>query len=150
MEFHDFDLNALSSLSYRIRTCEFGGGKWKPAALILEFSGVYGCGSGGNRDAAFIAAIKAAALEVLSAQAVVFDLRNMRYEWGNSVWNVLRCRRPSGDALPVALVISDECRAGFASCEGMVPPMFDSLEEALRFVEGPARARVEQLMRGVD
>jgi hypothetical protein len=150
MEFHEFDLNALSSLSYRIRTCEFGG-KWSPAAVILEFSGVYGWGSEGNRDADFIAAIKAAALEVLRAEAVVFDFGNMRYEWGNRIWNVLSCR-PSdgGDALPVALVISDECRKGFASCAEMVPPMFDSLEESLRFVEGPARASVEELMRGID
>ena len=150
MEFHEFDLNALSALSYRIRTCEFGG-KWNPVAVILEFSGVYGWGSKGNRDADFIAAIKAAALEVLHPQAVVFDLRKMRYEWGNRIWNVLPCCGPEkGAALPVALVISDECRKGFASCPGMVPPMFESLEEALRFVEGPARESVEELMQGID
>jgi len=143
MEFHDFDLNALSSLSYRIRTCEFGG-EWNPTAVILEFSGVYGWGSDGNRDADFIAAIKAAALEILCVEAVVFDLRKMRYEWGNRIWNVLGRRQPDGSGtLPVALVISDECRKGFASCAGMVPPMFESLEEALRFVEGPARASLE-------
>lgn len=119
--------------------------------MILEFSGVYGWGSEGNRDADFIAAMKAAALEVLSAEAVVFDLRKFRYEWGNRIWNVLACHRPDGgDALPAVLVISDECRKGFVSCAGMVPPMFVSLEEALRFVEGFARASVEELMRGAE
>jgi len=143
MEFHEFDLDDLSSLSYRIRTCEFGG-ELNPEALILEFSGVYGWGSAGNCDADFIAAIKAAALEILYVNSVVFDFSNMRYEWGNAIWNVLGRHRPGdSESLPVAMVISDECRKGFASCAGMVPPMFESLEEALRFVEGPARASLE-------
>lgn len=150
MDFHDFDLSTLSSLSYRIRTCGFGG-KWNPTALLLIFSGTYGWGSQGNSDADFIAAIKAAALEVLHVHAVVFDFREMQYEWGNRIWNVLPCRQPDGgDSLPVAIVISDQCRKGFSSCAGMVPPMFESLEEALRFVEGPARDAVNELMRGID
>ncbi|MBN9519395.1 hypothetical protein J0H58_12875 [bacterium] len=150
MEIRDFDLHTLSALSYRMRTCEFGG-TWNPTALILEFSGVYGWGSQGNGDADFIAAIKAAALEVLHVEAVVFDFREMSYEWGNRIWEVLHCRRPDGDtSLPVAMVISDECRPGFAGCTKMVPPMFESLEQALRFVEGPSREYLTDLMHGID
>lgn len=150
MYLHDFDLRSLSSLSYRIRICEFGG-KWNPTSLVLEFTGTYRWGSQGNSDADFIAAIKAAALEVLNVHAVVFDLREMSYEWGNRIWNVLPCRNLHGDGyLPVAIVISDKCRKAFSDCAGMVPPMFESLEEALRFVEGPARDSVNELMRGID
>jgi hypothetical protein len=150
MEFRDFDLSTLSALSYRIRTCGFGG-KWNPTALILEFSGTYGWGSQGNSDADFIAAIKAVALEVLRVHAVVFDFREMCYEWGNRIWNVLPCRQPDGGGpLPVAIAISDKCRKGFSSCAGMVPPMFETLEGALQFVEGPACDSVNERMRGVD
>jgi hypothetical protein len=149
MDLCDFDLNALSSLKYRIRTCDFGG-KWSPTAVVLEFSGTYRWGSQGNADADFIAAIKAAALEILHVQAVVFDFRCMSYEWGNRIWNVLPCREPGGDLLPAAIVVGDPCRKGFSSCAGMVPPTFESLDDALRFVEIPARESINELMKDVE
>ena len=149
MELRDFDIHALSSLKYRIRTCDFGG-RWNPTALLLEFSGTYGWGSRGNADADFIAAIKAAALEILHVQAVVFDFRQMSYKWGNRIWNVLPCREPDGDPLPTAIVVSDRCKKGFSSCADMVPPMYDSLEEALRFIEVLARSAIDELMRDAE
>ena len=146
MKIHDLDPSSLSSLSYRIRICSYGG-KWNPAALLLEFSGSYGHGSGGYDDADFIAASKAAALEILDVHAVVFDFGGMSYEWGNRLWNAVRCYRPQcEDMFPTAMVVSEKCRPGFSTCAGMVPPMFDSLEEALRFLEGPVRAAVDELM----
>jgi hypothetical protein len=150
MEIHDFDLQALSQLSYRIRVCKFEG-KWNPSALILEFSGTYGRGSQGNADADFIAAIKAAALAILHVEAVVYDFREMAYEWGNRIWDVLPSSSNGGETmLPVAMVISDKCRKGFSGCAEMLPPMFDSLDDALRYIEGPTRAAVNELMRDVD
>jgi hypothetical protein len=150
MEIHEFRLSELSPLSHRTFVCEFGG-KWNPCALILEFSGSYRWGSKGNADANYISAIKAAALAVLHVHAVVFDFRNMAYEWGNRIWNVLASSRSGGRAyLPAAIVISDRCRKGFSTCSGMVPPMFDSLEDALRFVEGQAREHLAWLMRDVE
>src|SRR5262245_47287587 len=89
MTITDVDLTKLSSLTYRIRVCELEG-RWYPSALISEFSGRYRWGSEGNGDATFIGAIKAAASSFLRADAVVFDFREMSYEWGNGIWNVLR------------------------------------------------------------
>jgi len=150
MEIREFRLADLSDLSYRMFVCEFGG-EWNPCALILEFSGHYRWGSEGNRDGDFMAAIKAAALTVLHVHAVIFDLRSLAYEWGNRVWSVLSTREFGGETyLPAAMVISDRCRKGFSTCSGVVPPMFDTLEDALRFVEGPARKRLAELMRGLE
>ena len=134
MDIRDFDLNSLSNLEYRIKICRFGGERYT-SALILEFSGTYRWGSQGNTDADFIEAIKAAALAVNHVDAIVYDFRNMSYEWGNSIWEVLPYTKHGlKPRKPVAMVISDKCRKGFSSCETAVPPMFESLEEALRFV----------------
>ena len=116
MKISEFKFDALSQLKYLIFVCEFGG-KWNPSALVLEFSGKYGLGSEGNTDADYIDAIKAAALAILNVEAVVFDFRNMSYEWGNRIWNVLQVNRPDDESggLPVAMVISDKCCKGFSS-----------------------------------
>ena len=152
MKITEFDLFKMSQLKYRTSRCEFGG-KWNPQALILEFTGRYGIGSEGNGDADFIAVIRNACLAVINSKAVVFDFRNMEYEWGNRLFDILRCPRPNSEAddfLPTAMVISDKCRQGFATCVPLVPPMFETLEEALAFVERPARKYVDELMADVE
>jgi hypothetical protein len=152
MMIREIKLSELSRLTYRTFVCEFGG-KWHPKALILEFSGEYGSGSAGNDDADIIAVIRSGAIEYVDPKAVVFDFRNMRYEWGNRIWNVLRCRRHDSDYddyLPTAMVVSELCRPGFSTCAGFVPPMFDQLEEALAFVETPVRKYVDELMADVE
>lgn len=152
MKIHELHLNGLSALRSRSYLCQFGG-EHNPEALILEFSGKYGYGSGGNDDAAYVEAIKSMWLSVSFVQALVFDLRQMEYEFGNSIWNVFKWwpettfdeGRPATRHL-TALVVSDLCRPGFSTCQPMVPPMFDELEEALRFVEEPARKYLEDLL----
>jgi hypothetical protein len=82
---HRFD--ELSRLLYRVFTCELGG-KHNPTALVLQFSGVYGVGSAGNSDATFMRVITLAALSAWRSDAVVFDFRELTYEWGNSIWSL--------------------------------------------------------------
>ncbi len=146
----EFRLFEISKLKHRAFVAEFGG-KWNPAALILEFCGTYGHGSIGNDDADFIHMIRSGATAILNVEAVVYDFRNMDYEWGNRIWNVLPCPRGEGEeAMPTAMVISDRCRKGFSTCAGMVPPMFETLDEALVFVEPIARAYVNELLSDVE
>jgi hypothetical protein len=52
--------------------------------------------------------------------------------------------------ITVAMVISDKCRKGFSTCDGMVPPMFDTIEEALAFVEPYARGYLDKLMADTE
>ncbi len=159
MTIRELNLSDLSALRSRTFLCEFGG-KHNPSALIFEFSGRYGIGAEGNDDAAYMAAVKSAWLAVCHVNAVVFDLRQLEYEWGNSIWNVFYWgwdddarELPKGeprDVFPTALVISDLCRKGFSTCQGMVPPMFDDLGEALTFVEVRARKYLDDLFTWLD
>ncbi len=138
MEIHDFDIASLSDLTYRIRVCPLGKAH-EVSVVILAFTGTYGHGSGGNRDARFIDAIKAGALAALSPHGIVWDFREMGYEWGDRIMTVLR-PTDECDRIPSALVVSDKCRAGFASCAAVVPPAFETLEEAIRHVEAGIQA----------
>src|SRR5262245_54238114 len=105
MELAERRFDELSSLQYRIFTCALGG-KHNPTAIVLKFSGVYGIGSAGNGDADFMRVITQAALSAWHSHAVVFDLRELTYEWGNGIWAVFgRGIHPSGvEGLPCALV----------------------------------------------
>jgi hypothetical protein len=159
MSIHEVNLCDLSSLRSRTYICEFGG-EHNPEALIFEFSGRYGIGSGGNDAAAYMGAVKSAWLAVRHVHALVFDLRQLEYEWGNAIWSVFRWGYDDSSlqlqedgpkaVFPTALVISDLCRKGFSTCRGMVPPMFDDLEQALKFVEVPARKYLTDLFIWLD
>jgi hypothetical protein len=146
---HRFD--ELSRLQYRIFTCALGG-KHNPTALFLKFSGVYGVGAAGKGDAEFMRVITRAATLAWHCRAVVFDLRELAYEWGNSIWEVFGpgVQPSSVEGLPCALVVSDLCRGGFSNCRGLVPPVFDDLESAGAFVNEPARAELERLFAELD
>jgi len=150
LKISEFKIANLSKLEYRTYVAEFGG-KRSPCALIIEFNGIYGNGSMGNGDADFINMVRAGLTTILNVEAVIYDFRNMEYEWGNRIWNVLACPREDGDdAITTAMVISDKCRKGFSTCVGMVPPMFDTIEEALAFVEPHARGYLDKLMADVE
>lgn len=152
MQIRELKLAELSKLQSHVYQCQFGG-KPEPKALIFEFSGKYGIGSEGNRDADYMEAIASSWLTICNTNAVVFDLRNLEYEFGDRIWHVLRLEsvarvthRRAGTpekVFPIAMVISDLCRSGFSTCKGMVPPAFDNLEEALSYVEAPARTYLE-------
>lgn len=151
MDLVEHQFEELSRLQYRIFRCDLGG-KHHPTALVLRFSGVYGVGSAGNGDANFMRVITRAALEAWHCHAVVFDLRELAYEWGNAIWAVFGRGIPrSGvDRLPSALVVSESCRAGFLTCQGMIPPMFDDLDAAIAFVAEPARTELERVFAELD
>lgn len=137
----------LSDLKYRIFTCDLGG-EHHAQAMVLQFSGTYGVGSEGNGDAEFMRVTSLAALSAWRVHAV----RELDYEWGNSIWSVFgHGIDPSGvERLPVALVVSERCRTGFASCASLVPKMFDDLESALAFVGPPAIACLDQMFAELD
>jgi hypothetical protein len=151
MELVEHRFDELSRLLYRVFTRELGG-KHHARALVLKFSGAYGVGSAGNGDAAFMRVITRAATSAWRCHAVVFDLRELAYEWGDAIWGVFgRGIEPSGvEGLPCASVVSDLCRRGFSTCRTLVPPMFDDLESAIGFVGEPARGELDRLFAELD
>lgn len=146
MQLTELRFDSVSDIKYRIFTCDISG-KRSATAMVLQFSGTYGHGSQGNGDGHFMRTTTLSALSLWSVEAVVFDLRELRYEWGNTIWGMYgRSFDPSGIGdLPYATVVSDLCRAGFQSCEGIVGPLFDDLEAAVENVRPRAQAYLDRL-----
>lgn len=147
MEFTEHRFNELSDIEYRIFTCDISGDR-KATALVLQFSGSYGHGSAGNGDGQFMRTITLCALSLWNVDAVIFDLRELDYEWGNTIWGIYgRSFDPSGIGdLPYATVVSDRCRAGFETCAGIVGPMFDGLESAIENLRPRAHQYLASLL----
>src|SRR5262245_7863977 len=119
----------LSDLRYEIFSCDLGG-KHHPIALVIRFIGVHGVGSAGNGESHIMYVMTRAVLTALEPQAVDFDLRQLDYKMGKSIWLVWGPGIPSSGVygLPSALVVPE----GFSTSSD--PPSFDSLELALEYV----------------
>lgn len=136
MDFCERQFEDLSDLQYRVFTST-PGSEYGDAVLVLEFSGVFGHGSGGHGGGVYMRAITLAAIASWVHDAVIFDLRGLDYEWGNDIWDVFGGPSipPFTVEHPQALVVSDRCRRGFSTCTDMIPKMFDDLESAVAFVK---------------
>lgn len=132
MQLHEHRFDELSDIQYRIFTCDISDER-TATAMVLRFTGSYGHGSAGNNDGHFMRTVTLSAVSLWMVDAVVFDLRELDYEWGNTIWGMYgRSIDPSGiEDLPFATVVSERCRAGFESCEGIVGPLFDDLDAAI-------------------
>ena len=129
---HEHKLTDLSDLRYRIYTCDISG-KHRATAMILEFSGEYRPGSHGTRDGEFMRCITLMALSAWDSHAVVFDLRDLTYEWGDNIWGMYgRAIRPSGlEDRPNVTISSDKSWPGLSTCVSIVGPIVDTIEAAL-------------------
>src|SRR5476651_2533422 len=75
-------LGDLSKISYTYREVPAVDGMVSPA-LIVQCCGTYGVGSPGNGDASFMTAIASAALKAWWPNALIFDMRELDYMWGD-------------------------------------------------------------------
>jgi hypothetical protein len=143
MELTRRTLEALSDLTYELYTCPFE--KHSHAdALIVSFKGEYGYGSQGNGDAGFMTAIIKAGLSAFEPLALIIDLREMKYEWGDLIIRALG----AGDdqyveaPFPTAVLASELNREGLTSLithemEGESPAkwLYETLEGAMSALE---------------
>ena len=146
---HRFD--DLSDIQYRIYTCDISA-KRRATAMVLAFSGTFGVGSAGNNDGVFMRMVTYSALSVWRSHAVVFDLRELTYTWGDKIAETFGCGvDPSGvEDLPYATVISGRCRQGFSTCMSLVEPAFDDVESALDNLRPRAQAALDKLWADAD
>lgn len=120
--------------------------------LVVKCSGECGYGSGSNDDCTFMAAMTKAGLEAFSPSILIFDFRQLRYEWGDQMLRVLA----AGDGqfidqpFPTAVVVSDLCREGLSSLvrdemfgEKVEDWLFDSLSDAVQVVDRWYADRIE-------
>lgn len=151
MELIEHRFESLSEIQYRIFTCDISGDR-SATAMVLRFSGTYGHGSLGNGDGDFMRIITLTALSFWRVEAVAFDLRELNYQWGNSIWGMYgRSIDPSGIGdLPYATIVSDLCRTAFQSCESIVGPLFDDLDSAIANLRPRAQAYLEKRWSDVE
>jgi len=74
--------------------------------LMLEYSGPYAVGSAGRRDAAYLLAMSRAAVTLWPGDALIFDLRELHYVWGDEISALFDIRRLVGFELPSAVIAS--------------------------------------------
>lgn len=119
---------------------------------VLQWNGVFGDGSRGNDDGVFMRVTTLAALSAWHANGVVFDLRNLHYQWGDKIWEMFgRGIDPSGvEDLPYATVVSEKCIPGFRTCMSIIEPAFDTMEEAINDVVNRSHLRLVEMFAELD
>ncbi|MEJ1130145.1 hypothetical protein V9L20_21375 [Variovorax sp. CCNWLW225] len=93
------------------------GREEKGALLRICFSGEYGIGADGNRDATYMDAMVRAACDVIRPDGVILDFSAMSYQWGDLLGKVLRVpeRWEVLKEPPFAIVDGPGCRDALRS-----------------------------------
>jgi hypothetical protein len=77
--------------------------------ILISFSGDYPAGSAGNEVAREMEAVVTNAVAEFAPVAVVFDLSELDYTWGDAIAGIFwALRRDSGDFLPSCVVAKEE------------------------------------------
>jgi hypothetical protein len=148
----------LSALDYTIESWQApddnseGASQAPLEILAIAFTGPY---TDDGNDAAFMEGVITWALLAWDANGLVLDFRNLSYEWGDRMQNVLNVgfsrrdeaeqlvnqifapNRPS--VLPTAVIFSEKCRDGLESLVheemgGYSGTLVETEEQALAFV----------------
>ena len=83
------------------------------SVLVARFSGISGHGCSNNGDAKYMSAMTTAAIFLWSPSAVLFDLRDLKYEWGDLMADLLDI--PACHQLPSTVITSEFNRTGLTS-----------------------------------
>lgn len=105
-------------------------------ALVMKFIGTYGYGSGGNGDARYMTAMTKAAIEYCGPNALIFDLSELGYEWGDMLEAVLSTGYQlwGDEDVPHAIVVSGLCEPAIRSLlsDEMLLDELDFLQHGLK------------------
>lgn len=111
--------------------------------LVVRFSGTSGFGCANNSDAIYMDAMIRAGIAAFNSVGVILDLREMGYEWGDT----MLCPFAAGSRyyvdsdLPIVAVVSEINRKGLTSLmidEADIDPttvLFDTMDAALARVD---------------
>jgi hypothetical protein len=95
-----------SALTYRIRSHFLEEGEDVSIVVEVSFCGAYRDGSAGTPDADFMTSILGAALaHDTSCNALLLDLAEFEYRWGNGLLRPLQVAEGFGSPLPIAMVV---------------------------------------------
>jgi hypothetical protein len=136
-------LESLSDIHCTFFTGIHAGKPYERRILVTRFVGTYRIGSGGNPDATYMVAVGNAGVEAFNPDALIIDLADLSYEWGDEmdcVFNIGESRK-----IPVGLVVGEKCRHAIGTlCFGVnstTDPcekawIFDALDGAWNYVSG--------------
>jgi hypothetical protein len=113
--------------------------------LVLAFAGRTRDGSQGTPDALRMLADATAALVAWPSGALVFDLRELSYRWGNDLSEVLSIEPTAVRSI----VTGPGCHAAVASLVGGAVPVLGDLSAAIHAVAAAARERAAEEARVV-
>lgn len=106
---NQFKLEELSNIQYEVH---IGNSKEVDylEIMIIKFIESYGYGSNGNSDAPYMSAIGKAVLEAREPGALVIDLSDLSYEWGDRLESVFFVGEDKykDTPFPVALIVGNK------------------------------------------
>lgn len=142
----EHNLQDLSDLGYRVFTCDISE-RHRATAMVLEFSGVYRPVSAGIGDGEFMRCITLVSLSAWEAHGIVFDLRELSYEWGDNIWAMYgRAVRPSGlEDRPYVTIASEKSWPGLSTCTSIVGPVVWTLDDALKEITRRTQSFLDDL-----
>ncbi len=79
--------------------------------LMIKYSGKYEFGSTGNSDATYMSAMGKAAIEAWEPSAVIIELQELEYEWGDRldiIFNI-GSDKYADEPFPVAVIVGSGC-----------------------------------------
>ena len=131
-------LEELSGIRCEYFTCEFPEGLFGKL-LVVVLKGECGLGCGCYKDCMFMTAMVRAGYEGFQPDAVIMDLSELKYEWGDEMTGVLMAAQGYyvEAEFPTTVVVSDKCREGLTSLvrdEMSKDPkqwLFESLPDAI-------------------
>lgn len=126
-----------SEINFSAAIYELGEDGDELEALVIKFSGSYEYGSAGYGDAMYMIAIRNYLVNCIFPYAIVFDLRELSYEWGNNIWDLFECDQP------YATLMSDRSRS--QDC-AVTTGVFESREPALDYLRPLARGYKKSLI----
>ncbi|WP_193726845.1 hypothetical protein [Paenibacillus guangzhouensis] len=102
-------LEELSSIQYEVHLGSSNTVDYLEI-MILKFTGIYGYGSDGNSDAAYMTAIGKAVLEAWEPGGLIIDLRDLTYDWGDRIESIFSIGNDkySDIPFPVSLIVGDK------------------------------------------
>ena len=114
--------------------------------LVIKYSGKYGIGSAGNKDAQFMFAKGEYGLNLFEPSGAILDFRELEYEWGDMLDLVLNVgsNQYIDSEFPIALIVGDKCEEAISTLIHRINSkepattkewIFHNFEEAWRYVE---------------
>lgn len=142
-KFERVELEGRSHLVHRYFLSDDLFGAWRTHVLWVSFFGSYRDGSRGRGDAHYMAAMVEAGVEVFAPAAVVLDLSEFAYEWGDDIERLLG---PADHTeMPFAVVVGPRCVEALSSLLAANAPgkrvtelegFFEDFDQAMGYLKG--------------